>query len=156
MAFQDFKYKDCLCDFVQNLESFKGTFLTLIDTVITLLTTVKAGIALFPTDLSDQLTKVGLDFSLEIINLVASKIEAPFLVVDGYFRPYSDCPPLATASKTIHKARDIVLFPADYIRQEIYDFEESLDLESCKIAQLDLLIKQLQDIKDAVEFCGDM
>jgi len=156
MAFSDFEHKECACDFVQNLESFKDTFVTFIDATIALLTTIKAAIALWPADLGDQVKKVGLEASLLALETIMAPIEAPFALVNNYFRPYSDCPPVVTVASTVNSVRDAVLGPFEEAKQDIEDYTAALDLEGTKVAKLDMWINQLQDFKDAITFCGTM
>lgn len=154
MAFQDFTDKECACDFVQNLESFKDTFVAFLDSAIAILTTIKAAVALWPADLGDQVKKAGLEASLVAFDVVMAPIKEPFAYVTNYFRPYSDCPPVATVAGKVTWLRNLLLSPFEDAQQEIEDYKEGLNLESSKIEQLDMAINMLKDFKDAITLCG--
>jgi hypothetical protein len=153
MASTNFLEKECACSFVQNLGAFKDTFTGLIDAAITVLRTAQATIALWPADLGDQLKRIEYEAEVTAIEAVMAPLAAPFSLVSNYLRPYADCPPIATAAGTINKVRNTVLDPLTKQKEEIQMLIDALNLEGTKIEQLQNMIDQLNDLKDAIVYC---
>jgi hypothetical protein len=154
MAFSDLEFPDCACAFVDNLGPFKQTFTSLLDSIIAIMTAIKATIALWPADLGDQLKKIALEANLVVIEAAVSNVEAPFKSVNMLMSPYADCPPVATAARTITDVRNLILGPLDEAKEEVQLLIDALNLDQAKLERLDMLINQLNDLKDAIEFCG--
>jgi hypothetical protein len=156
MGFGDFKDPQCVCDFLNGLGDLKTSFIALIDAGISLLTTVKAAIALWPEDPADRLHLIELQAELNIWETISKPIDTPFVVLQSYFSLYGDCSGVASAVKAIKGFRDTILGPVEEREDEINDMIESLDLEASKVQRLDDIIDQLQAVKDAIDLCGQL
>lgn len=156
MAFDDFSNKDCACDFYNNIGDFKTAFIGLLDGAIGILMTTKAALLLVPADFSDQLKKLELEAELTVIESTLITVDGPFMLIQAYLKPYSDCDGIQSVAKTINNVRNDILGPVDERKQEIEDLIEELNLEGTKIKKIDNWIEQLEAIKEAVELCGDI
>jgi hypothetical protein len=154
MAFSDLKEQPCLCSFIQNLGPMKATFESLIDSAITLLTAIKATMALWPVDLGDQLLKLGYDTEIACLEALFAPLEVPFVLIIAKMQPYADCPPVATMAKTVKDVRDAVMKPLDDEKTKVNQLIYALNLENTKSERLDMLIQQLKDVKSALELCN--
>jgi hypothetical protein len=156
MAAENIENKECVCAFLEGLGDFKDPFLTLLDSIITILNTVKVAVSLWPEDPADRLRLLGLETQAAVIQTVIQPIQAPFALVQAYLNLYGDCPPIAKVGDSMSEARDMILGPFEERQHEIEQMTEELNLEESKIERLDNLINQLQDTKDAIEFCGQL
>ena len=154
MSFTDFENQDCACDFIKNLGAFKDTFLGMLDTAIGLLRAAQAAAALWPADFGDQLQRLELEAELMAVQTALSIVAPPLDAVTSYFRPYTDCPPIATAGQTISNIKTSILKPMKDAENDINKLKAALDLEGTKIQKLQMWINQLEDLKDAVNYCG--
>jgi hypothetical protein len=154
MGFTDFENHECVCSFINNLGAFKDTFIGMLDTSIGLLRAAQAAAALWPADFGDRLELLELEAELVAVQVAISAVAPPLEFVSNYFRPYADCPPMATAAQTIATVKDTILKPIRDLEDEINQKKDALDLEGSKIQKLQMWIDQLEDLKDAVNYCG--
>jgi hypothetical protein len=156
MAFEDFDEKQCVCDLLDALGDVKTVFTSLLDAVTTILTTVKAAIALWPEDPADRLLLLGLQAELEVLALAAEPIVTPLNLLQAYFNQFGDCPGISTVGSTLADFYNMVLGAYEEKEEKINAMIEALDLEGSKIDRLDDIINQLDSVKEAIELCGEV
>jgi hypothetical protein len=155
-TFDELKNKECLCLFLDSVGDFKQYLISMLNTIIGLLYTAKALIALIPQDLDDQLKKIELEAELFGIEQSLAVIEAPLRTVSAYFAPWADCPPVAEVSKKVNKFKDDMLKPVEEYRFEIEQLIEALNLEGQKIEEIDRAIELFEAIKEGIELCHEV
>lgn len=147
---------ECLCVFVATLGPLKETFETLIDSIVATLTTIKTILALIPTNLSDLLEKEALQATVTILEAALGPLSAPATVLDPYTRAFADCPPLATWGKVSDVIRQYTGVTA--LEELIFEIDKKIDeieRQNLAIEDLDNLIAVLQEIKEAINACGE-
>ena len=148
------KLNDCICSFVELVGGAKSQIVILMNSLIALLEALKAYLALFSVDFFDTLRRIEAEQELELIQTSIDGISAPFGLVLGLTRSLSDCPPVASLSKTLKEIRTLVL--SDFYEKE-YEVEQYIALlqdKSKEIDSIDRLITMLQDVVDAFDQCG--
>lgn len=153
-AVSKFIEEPCVCDLIQSLGSFKSTLIALIDTFIAYLTAIKAAALLWPNDPADRVEMLAYDVAIKALETAIKPIDVPFVLVTSYFKNYSDCTPIATASKTLNDTKKLLTGWAKDYMEEWKQKQEQLDMEGTKIDRLNLVIDQLKDFKDAIELCN--
>ena len=154
MGAQNFENIECLCGFVSQLGTFKDSFVGLIDAAIGLLRTAQVAIALVPQDFSDQLKLLAYQTELEVAQKAIEAVTGPLSLVTGFFRPYADCPPVANTAQVLINFKNQVVGGVQDWAFEIEQLIEALNIQGQKIEELERWIQALEDIKDALDYCG--
>lgn len=147
--------KPCLCAWINVLGDFVAPFTALLDSMIAVLQGIQATLALAPTNVTDQLKKIGYEAQLAVMEATLGTIEAPLALVINYSRAFSDCDPVNTITKVGNDIRDFVLGDLQEERYRIQKLSDAIDRDNLQSEQIDLWIAVLTEIKNAIELCGN-
>lgn len=156
MAFEDLEYKECLCAFVRILGDYTETLKGLIDSAVSLLTTVKTLLNLIPQDFADHLEKYLLQTELAALEVALLYIEAPLNTINAYTKPFADCPPVASMAKVITDFKEEVLGTLYDYQNEVEQKVEALNLEGMRVEIIDNWITVLNDLKESFVACQEL
>jgi hypothetical protein len=154
MGATNFENIECLCAFIAQLGPFKSAFVGLLDAAIGMLRTAQTAIALVPQDFSDQIRLLGYQAELQAVQMTLEAVSGPLSMVTAQVRPYADCPPVANAAQVILNFKNQLIGGILDWQYEIEQLIEALNTQGQKVEEIERWIQALEDVKDAVEFCG--
>ena len=143
----------CICGFAKLLGPTKATIVGLIDALVAQLYAIKVIIQLANVDLEDLARQQALELLLESVDLVLVPVEAPFSIVLGYTKPFSDCPPVNNFAKIVKQVKNYVFGAVYEAYYEAEQYLEAMESKDREIDYIDRMIDALQNIKDALEQC---
>jgi len=150
--------KECLCAFVASLgEGLKTEVSLLLSVAISSLRALQAQILLVSNvdALEDQGRKLAAEAALAALEIPVQPVEAILSLVNAYMAPFSDCDPVATAAKIVKYFKDQVFQDVDDWKFKIEQWGEAISERNKKIATINKMIGVLQEIKDAIDLCGE-
>ena len=152
------KIKDieCLCVFVTALGPFVEPFKALLDATEVMLVSFKVILSLIPTNIEDLLEKERLKLALLGIETALKPVEIPFKTLNNFTSAFADCPPVAGVADWSNIIKTFLgISKVEELRFEIDQKIDAIERESLKIQQLDELITVIQDLKGALDECGN-
>ena len=145
---------ECLCAFAKLFSNAKSLVLATIDSLILALQTLKVAKQLVWLDFDDLVKQAELEAELLIITAGLDTLQAPFNLLLGYTKLFSDCAPVSSLSKVLKGVQNDIFSPLADRQFEIEQLIAALETHRREIDKLDRWIATMQDIKEAIEECG--
>lgn len=145
---------DCFCSLADLLGGAKGQVVASIDTLVSLLSVLKAYLQMINLNVQDEAKKVALELALQILQEAGNTVEQPFTVAIAYTGILSDCPPVASLAAILKAVKEIVLGPLDNLEFQIKQYIASLEDKRLQLETIDRWIRLLNEARDKLELCG--
>lgn len=152
----DVQFDPCLCDWIAEIGEFKDPLVGMLDTSIAALTAIKVALSLAPANVTDQLKKLRYEAELAALEQAVGQLETPIALISSLGAPFADCDPVSNVTTITKRLRDILLSDLDDRRFKVESFIEGLDAEGLKVERLDKLIDMLNEVKSAIDDCGNV